>query len=97
MNDKLINEICNILNITYHHHKHFTDGVSSKVILINDYYLVKENTIEELKGEIEYLNLNKSDLIEQADAVRTVKALKEEGKEEDDDHSDDWGMGWQPI
>ena len=61
---QLINEVCNILNIKYEKHKFFNDGVSSKVMLINDKYLVKENTVEELKAEVLYLNDNISNIMQ---------------------------------
>ena len=61
---QLINEICNVLNIKYEKHKFFNDGVSSKVMLINDKYLVKENTVEELKAEVLYLNDNISNIMQ---------------------------------
>lgn len=59
-----INEVCSSLNIEYKHHKYFNDGVSSKVMLINNKYLVKENTIDELKGEVLYLNDNASEIMQ---------------------------------
>ena len=59
-----IYDVCNSLNIKYEKHKYFNDGVSSKVMLINDKYLVKENTVEELKGEVLYLNANVSEIMQ---------------------------------
>ena len=61
---EFINKVCKALNIKYESHKFFNDGVSSKVMLINNKYLVKENTIEELKGEVLYLNDNVCDIMQ---------------------------------
>ena len=59
-----INEVCKALNIQYETHKYFNDGVSSKVMLINNKYLVKENSVEALKAEVLYLNDNVNELMQ---------------------------------
>jgi len=65
MNYALINKICTILNIKYKNHKHFTDGVSSKVFVLNDLYLVKQSTKEALRAEVMYLKDNVSPLMQE--------------------------------
>ena len=65
MNNALINKICTILNIEYKNHKHFTDGVSSKVFVLNDLYLVKQSTKEALRAEVMYLKDNISPLMQE--------------------------------
>jgi len=58
---EIIEEILDILNIKYETHKYFNDGASSRVILLNDRYLIKQNSKNILKAEIEFLTLNNSD------------------------------------
>lgn len=62
---KIIMEILDKLNISYITHKYFNDGVSSRVILLNDKYLIKQNTKEALNAEVEFLKLNKSDMFQE--------------------------------
>ena len=40
---KIIQEILEKLNETYIEHKYFTDGADSRVILLNNKYLIKQN------------------------------------------------------
>ena len=52
---RIINQILVQLSETYIEHKYFTDGVDSKVILLNNKYLIKQNNINSIKAEIEFL------------------------------------------
>lgn len=58
--EEIISKLLNILNIRYESHKYFNDGVSSRVILLNNNYLIKQNTKLALQAEIEFLKLNTS-------------------------------------
>lgn len=53
----IILEILQKLNIKYCSHKYFNDSVSSRVILLNDKYLIKQNTKLVLQYEIDFLKL----------------------------------------
>lgn len=60
-NDRnIILEVLDKLNIEYINHKYFTDGASSKVILLNDYYLIKQNEPQVLQAEYIFLKHNTS-------------------------------------
>ena len=61
---EIMDDFLSKFNLAYEGHKYFNDGVSSRVILLNNKYLIKQNSKEELKGEVEYLNLNKSELMQ---------------------------------
>lgn len=63
--EKIIKEILNILDIEYESHKYFNDGVSSRVILLNNTYLIKQNTKPVLQAEIEFLKLDTSKYFQQ--------------------------------
>ena len=58
--EEIINQLLNILDIQYECHKYFNDGASSRVILLNNQYLIKQNTKLTLQCEIEFLKLNTS-------------------------------------
>ena len=62
--EEIVNKILSKLNIQYNCHKYFTDGACSRVILLNNYYLIKTSTPNLLKAETEFLNLNKSDIMQ---------------------------------
>lgn len=62
--ERIINEVLEILNLKYENHKYFNDGACSRVILLNDEYLIKQNNPTLLKGEIEFLSLNKQELLQ---------------------------------
>lgn len=62
--DKIINKVLQKLDIPYQSHKYFTDGTSSKVILLNNHYLIKQNKNSLLKAETEFINLSKSNLFQ---------------------------------
>lgn len=58
--EKIVNELLNILNIQYECHKYFNDGASRRVILLNNKYLIKQNTQLILQAEVEFLQKNTS-------------------------------------
>ena len=61
---KIMNFLLNHLHEEYKNHKYFNTGVSSKVILLNDNYLIKQNTKLILQAEIEFLKLNNLDMFQ---------------------------------
>lgn len=52
--EQIIDEVLNKLHESYINHKHFTDGADSRVILLNNKYLIKQNNINSIKAEIEF-------------------------------------------
>lgn len=62
---EIIEQLLNILNTEYVCHKYFNDGASSRVILLNNSYLIKQNTKPVLEAEIEFLKLNTSKYFQQ--------------------------------
>lgn len=60
----IIEEVLKQLNIDYISHKYFKEGYSSKVILLNDKYLIKQNKAKTLEGEVAFLSLNKGNLMQ---------------------------------
>lgn len=61
---KIIEDLLNILNIKYRCHKYFNDGASSRVILLNNKYLIKQNDKLALEAEVEFLKLNNLDVFQ---------------------------------
>ena len=61
---KIINKIMSALNEKYETHKYLNSGASSTVFLLNDRYLVKQNTKLILKAEIEFLEHNDLDMFQ---------------------------------
>ena len=61
---KIMNILLNHLHEEYKNHKYFNTGASSKVILLNDNYLIKQNTKLILQAEIEFLKLNNLDMFQ---------------------------------
>ena len=61
---KIMNNLLNHLHEDYKNHKYFNTGGSSKVILLNDKYLIKQNTKLVLQAEIEFLKINNSDMFQ---------------------------------
>ena len=59
-----MNFLLNHLHEEYKNHKYFNTGASSKVILLNDNYLIKQNTKLILQAEIEFLKQNHSDMFQ---------------------------------
>jgi len=55
---EIIDKLLRILNIQYKCHEYFNDGASSRVILLNNKYLIKQNTRLALQAEVEFLKLN---------------------------------------
>lgn len=56
--NRIIKEVLEDLNISYQSLKYFNDGSSSKVMLLNNEYLIKQNSIETLKAEEEFYKYN---------------------------------------
>ena len=52
---KIIEKTLSLKNLKYETHKYFTDGASSRVILLNNEYLIKQNSALALKAEVEFL------------------------------------------
>ena len=51
---RIINEVLIQLSETYIEHKYFTDGADSRVILLNNKYLIKQNVLSSIKAEVEF-------------------------------------------
>ena len=51
---KIIQEVLEKVNESYIEHKYFTDGADSKVILLNNKYLIKQNNSASIKAEIQF-------------------------------------------
>ena len=62
--EKIINSFLKITKEEYKNHKYFNTGASSTVILLNDCYLIKQNTKLILKAEIEFLKHNNLDMFQ---------------------------------
>lgn len=52
----IINEVLNKLNINYESYKYFNDGTSSKIILLNNAYIIKQTDSTLLEGEVIFSN-----------------------------------------
>ena len=52
---KIVETFLSLNNLKYETHKYFTDGASSRVILLNNEYLIKQNSALALKAEVEFL------------------------------------------
>ena len=50
----IINEVCSNLNIKYNSHKYFHDGTTSKIILLNNEYIIKIANAMQLKAEVTF-------------------------------------------
>lgn len=61
---EIIETILDVLNIEYEKHKYFNNGASSRVILLNDKYLIKQNSKNILRAEVEFLTLNNSNMFQ---------------------------------
>lgn len=61
---KIINNLLDILKEDYKSHEYFNTSSSSTVFLLNNRYLVKQNTKLILKAEIEFLKHNNSDMFQ---------------------------------
>lgn len=62
--ERIVKEVLENLNLKYECHKYFNDGVSSRVLLLNNKYLIKQNTALALEAEVEFLKLNTGDMIQ---------------------------------
>ena len=51
---KIINEVLKKVNEPYIEHIYFTDGADSRVMLLNNKYLIKQNNLNSIKAEIEF-------------------------------------------
>lgn len=59
----IINEVCNNLNIKYESHKYFNDGTKSRIILLNNLYIIKQAAVEELKADVTFATFYKNVLM----------------------------------
>lgn len=57
---KIVETILDEFNEKYISHKYFTDGAYSRVLLLNNKYLIKQSNKLALKAEVEFLELNKN-------------------------------------
>lgn len=55
----VINDACKNLNIHYESHKYFNDGTKSRIILLNNLYIIKQASVEELKADVTFATLYK--------------------------------------
>lgn len=62
--EKIINKVLGIVNEEYKSHEYLNLGASSTVILLNNAYLIKQNTKLILKAEIEFLNKDTSGMFQ---------------------------------
>lgn len=60
--EKIVEEVMNLLNVRYECHKYFNDGACSKVILLNNKYLIKQN--EAIEVEELFYKYNKIDMFQ---------------------------------
>ena len=56
----IINDACKNLRISYHSHKYFNDGTQSRIILLNDSYIIKQSETEILKADVTFANFYKN-------------------------------------
>ena len=61
---EIIQNVLDTLDLQYESHKYYNDGASSRVILLNDKYLIKQNDELVLKAEVEFLKLNNLDIFQ---------------------------------
>ena len=59
--NEIITKVLTHFNEDYLTHKYFNDGTQSRVILLNNKFLIKQNTEKAIKAEVEFLLLNKID------------------------------------
>lgn len=63
--NKIIDKALKVLNIDYISHNYFNHGTYSKVVLLNDVYLIKQSNVSALKAEVEFLKLNQKEIFQQ--------------------------------
>lgn len=61
---KIVEIVLKKFNENYINHKCFTDGAYSKVLLLNNKYLIKQSNKLALKAEVEFLELNKNEYMQ---------------------------------
>lgn len=61
----IIDKALKVLNIDYISHSYFNHGTYSKVILLNDMYIIKQSNVPALKAEVEFLKLNNDKVFQQ--------------------------------
>ena len=61
----IIDKALKVLNIDYISHRYFNHGTYSKVILLNDMYIIKQSNVPALKAEVEFLKLNNDKVFQQ--------------------------------
>lgn len=59
--NEIITKVLTHFNEDYLTHKYFNDGTQSRVILLNNKFLIKQNTEKAIRAEVEFLLLNKID------------------------------------
>ena len=55
----IINEALENLNINYESHKYFNDGTESRIILLNDSYIIKQSYPETIKSDVTFATFYK--------------------------------------
>lgn len=55
----IINDACKNLNINYESHKYFNDGTQSRIILLNDSYIIKQSNTKQLEAETTFATFYK--------------------------------------
>lgn len=53
--DEFLDKALKALNVKYRSHKYFNDGTYSKVLLLNDTYIVKQSNPKAIQAEVEFL------------------------------------------
>lgn len=56
----IINDVISNMNLTYNSHKYFSDGTNSRIILLNDKYIIKQNNPKLLESEAMFSQWYKS-------------------------------------
>lgn len=59
--NEIITKVLTHFNEDYLTHKYFNDGTQSRVILLNNKFLIKQNTEKAIRAEVEFLLLSKID------------------------------------
>ncbi len=65
-----IDEVCTNLNIKYSRHKYFHDGTSSKIILLNDIYIIKIANETQLKAEATFAETYQNPMLQKAAYIK---------------------------
>lgn len=59
-----INDACKNLDINYESHKYFNDGTTSRIILLNNNYIIKQANPSQLKAEVTFANFYSMPLLQ---------------------------------